>query len=341
MPFDTLDPYEGRRRTLDAMSAFAGVPGVQGDEAERRRQQTASMDDYLRRAGVGPERQMRIDPETASAALDAIARNPAPAAPPAPAPATARQGYAAQPIAAAPQPVYGAGSYAPIYSLSDPMIGAGILIRDNPEIVLAKMNAKREAELGAINAQIAADRNAVMGRQTDAGIFDTLTRANAEREKMTQGERFEQAAGQRHLQGLQSAEAIAAQREQGETRRHESQFGEEAVKRARDLAVYKAMLENPEKAPLIFDLAQKYNAGTLGAKPGAAPQPPVNALQAPVALAQKAADESNRSLKMPIAIGPPPVAPPEGPGWWTRNVVQPVQGINIDPERWLLRQYGG
>lgn len=301
MPFD------------DFGGAFGGAMAGAEEDARRRRQ-NAALDDYQRANKVGPERQMRIDPETARQSLDAIARNPAPAAPPAPAPATARQGYAAQPIAAAPQPVYGAGSYAPIYSLSDPMIGAGILIRDNPEIMLAKMNAKREAELGAINAQIAADRNAVMGRQTDAGIFDTLTRANAEREKMTQGERFQQAEGQRQLQALSSAEAIAAQREQGETRRHESQFGEEAVKRARDLAVYKTMLENPEKAPLIFDLAQKYNAGTLGAKPGAAPPPAA----APQPTLVQQAVSAIKSDQPPSLRGDPRI------GTWLRDLASKV-----------------
>lgn len=188
-------------------------------------------------------------------------------------------------------------------------------------------------ELDPQNARLSAAYRADIARNaaeaTNAQLQNLLGYRQAEIGRQTAAD---QQANQLSIEKL---------REQGQTDRQKFQYGPEAVKRARDLAVYKAMLENPEKAPLIFDLAQKYNAGTLGAKPGAAPQPPVNALQAPVALAQKAADESKRSLKMPIAIGPPPVAPPEGPGWWTRNVVQPVQGINIDPERWLLRQYGG
>lgn len=354
-----------------------GAAAVAGEEADRRRQQSAALDAFLRRSGVQPGSSLAIDPLTAGQSLDAIARRPAPAAPPARPAAPPGPSYTPAEVGRGPQAPAGVGSFAIDFQPSDPVIGAGINIRDTPEVELAKMNAKRQTEAAAWEAANASNRNEVAARGLDASLFNTQAQQSADRERLLQGERAAAAqAGQFDRKLLQDRD-LAERAMDWEREKQRFAVGPEMGAAAERAAVLDAITKNPGQASQILDAITRWKNGMPAAPPKAAapggpgapgwrerpawwpdwmkvenwggsggPAAPAPRTPSPVEKWAATATAPPPAVATAPPAAPAPAAPDNLPpltpvqAWTRRNVIDPVRDFNYDPEYWMLRMYG-
>ncbi|HET6575703.1 MAG TPA: hypothetical protein VFG68_19035 [Fimbriiglobus sp.] len=144
---------------------------------------------------------------------------------------------------------------------------------------VAKMQMNRQAQLGVLNAMIAADRNQVQGRGVDANLFSMRSQAWADREKLLQGERQRAATGQQFYDKLAADKALEQMRAANEIEKTKVPYGKEARDVARHAITLQAIAANPANAKAILDAIDLAENGTLTAPAGPIPGAPSGAVQ--------------------------------------------------------------